>query len=424
MARKTYTFEALGLVDNGTDPLLSNITVLASRLLNSTVSLLSVIQLHRDRQYISAASGIPAEDESARQVTLEQSVCKIVCESDSLIVIPDLLEDPRTNRMQSVTDNGMRAYIGAPIHNVDGKPIGALCCLMDEPTEWGPIRIDSLKRLAYEIDDIIRTRTHALELEAANGQLNKVLSSRSSFISHFSHEMRTPLTGLLGSIRLLSRMKLDGYAGDLVQVMSRSAKNMLEMVNDTLDLAKLDAGQYQLESVPCDLGHLAREVVSSFRAVAEDKGLEVWVDDQLAGAEFITDIRALSSILQNLFSNAIKFTEVGSAGVVLQRGQYGLVEIQVVDTGIGIDAEAQAIIFDEFQQANPSIARKYGGTGLGMTIVKRMVDAMNGDIWIKSEPGQGTTFVVWLPLEPAAVPQPSQYPNVARPQLDDRALIV
>lgn len=401
MAGKTYTFEALGLVDNGTDPLLSNITVLASRLLNSTVSVVSVIQLHRDRQYISAASGIPTEAESTRQVTLDQSVCKIVCETDSLIVIPDLLEDPRTKQMQSVQDMGMRAYIGAPIHNVDGKPIGALCCFMDEPTDWGPIRMDSLKRLAYEVDDIIRTRTHALELGAINGQLKKVLSARSSFISHFSHEVRTPLTGLLGSIRLLNSMKLDGNAGELVNVMNRSTENMLELVNDTLDLAKLDAGQYQFEAVPCDLGRLAQEVVCSFRAVAEEKGLEVWVDDQLAGAEFMTDIRALSSILQNLFSNAIKFTKDGSAGVVLRRGQYGLVEIQVIDTGIGIAAEDQSIIFDEFQQANPSIARKYGGTGLGMTIVKRVIDAMGGDIWIKSALGQGSTFVVWLPLKDA-----------------------
>lgn len=403
MARKTYTFEALGLVDNGNDPLLTNITVLASRLLNSPVSLVSVIQQHRDWQYISAASGIQIHNESDRQVNLDESICKIVCEQDGLVVIPDLMGDPRTKKMKSFHDLGMRAYIGVPIHNSNGKSIGALCCFMNETTDWDLDRIDSLKRVAFEVDDIIKTRAHALELEATNSQLNKLLSARSSFISHLSHEVRTPLTGLLGSIRLLNRMKLDGYAGDLMNVMNRSAENMLELLNDTLDLAKLDAGQYQPQSAPSDLGQLAREVVSSFRAVAEDKGLEVWVDDQLGGAEFNADIRALSSVLQNLFSNAIKFTKAGSAGIVLRRGQYGLVEIQVIDTGIGIAAEAQSIIFDEFQQANPSIARKYGGTGLGMTIVKRMVDAMSGDIWIKSEPGQGATFVVWLPLEHATV---------------------
>lgn len=388
-------------MDNGLDPLLSNITVLASRLLDSPVSLVSVIQTHRDRQYISAACGISAEDETMRQIKLDQSVCRVVCENNHFVAITDLLEDYRTKHLQSVQDIGMRAYIGAPIHNSDGKAIGALCCLKEEPTDWDPLQLDSLQRLAFEVDDIIKTRAHALDLEVTNGQLNKLLAARSSFISHFSHEVRTPLTGLLGSIKLLSSMKLDGHAGTLVSVMNRSTENLLDLVNDSLDLAKLDAGQFQLEAVPCDLGELAREVVLSFRDLAESKGLEVWVKDELSGAQFLADIRAISSILQNLFSNAVKFTEVGSVGISLRRGQYDLIEIQVVDTGIGIAEEAQGIIFDEFQQANPSIARKYGGTGLGMTIVKRVVDAMGGDIWVKSAPSQGSTFVVWLPLNDA-----------------------
>lgn len=404
MSNRNFTFEALGLVENGDDDLLSNITILAARLLNAPISLVNVIQKHRDRQYASAAFGIALHSEADRQLPIDQSVCRFVLEQDDVLSIPDLLEDARTMNMQSILDLNVRAYLGAPIHDVRGKPIGALCCLKNEPTDWKYVEIDSLKRLAFEIDDIIRTRARALELVATNSKLNKLLAARSSFSSHLSHEVRTPLTGLIGAIGLLKRMQLGGQAGDLIDVMSRSSTRLMKLVNDILDFAKLDAGKLQLESVPCDIGQVVRDVVTSQRVLAEEKGCEVWIDDQLDGEQFYTDSRALTSILENLFGNAVKFTEVGRAGIILRKGQYSLIEILVVDTGIGIAPEAQPTIFDEFQQASPRIAREYGGTGLGMAIVKRLVEALHGDTQVTSELNKGTTITISLPMVPSASP--------------------
>jgi len=396
-----YTLEALGLVENGNDLLLENIATLAARLLNAPISLVNVIQTYRDRQYVSASCGLALDQNGDREMALDQSVCKIVLEQDDVVMIPDLLGDARTMNMQSVRDLGVRAYLGVPIHDVSGKTIGALCCLMNEPTDWDDVKIDSLKRLALEIDDIIQTRARALDLEATNAKLNKLLAARSSFSSHLSHEVRTPLTGLVGAIGLLKRMQLDGQAGQLVDVMDRSSTNLMNLVNDILDFAKLDSGQFDLESVPCDIGDLIDDVVASLRPVAAEKGIGIWFDNQLDAQRFYTDSRALRSTLQNLFGNAVKFTNVGSAGIILRKGQYSQIEILVVDTGIGIPAECQETIFDEFQQASPRIARKYGGTGLGMAIVKRLVEAMNGDIQIESEIAKGTTVTISIPMAPS-----------------------
>lgn len=401
MPGTNYTLEALGLVENGNDHLLENIATLAARLLDAPLSLVNVIQMHRDRQYVSAGCGIALHQEGDREMALDQSVCKIVFDQDEVLIIPDLLDDARTKNMQSVRDLGVRAYLGAPIHDVSGKPIGALCCLMNEPTDWDDVKIDSLKRLAFEIDDIIQTRARALDLEATNTKLNKLLAARSSFSSHLSHEVRTPLTGLVGAVGLLKRMQLEGQAGQLVDVMDRSSTNLMNLVNDILDFAKLDSGQFELESVRCDVGDLIDDVVASLRPVGEAKGIGIWFDNQLDGKQFYTDSRALRSILQNLFGNAVKFTNFGSAGIILRKGQYSLIEILVVDTGIGIPPECQETIFDEFQQASPRIARKYGGTGLGMAIVKRLVEAMNGDIEIESGVAKGTTVTISIPMAPS-----------------------
>jgi len=240
VAKKSYSFEALNLVNNGQDDLLSNIVYLATELLDCEVSIISVAQNLEERHCISASFGLPKTDENTRYVDFAQSVCRIVYEDDKPLVITDLLADARTRAMLPNHHFGYRSYIGVPIHNVFGKPIGSICCLKAEKTDWSLKSIDLLHRLSIEIDDIIKSRTHALELEETNAKLVKLLATRSSFSSHLSHEVRTPLTGMVGAIRLLSLMNLEGQAGNLVDVLDRSSMGLLRIVNDTLDFAKLD----------------------------------------------------------------------------------------------------------------------------------------------------------------------------------------
>ena len=149
----------------------------------------------------------------------------------------------------------------------------------------------------------------------------------------------------------------------------------------------------------CELGALGRDVMTTYLDLATDKSIKLRVTDGLAGKTYVFDRRAMESIVHNLFGNAVKFTETGLARIDLSEDESGQVIIAFIDTGIGIPEEYHATIFEEFEQAGPKIARKYGGTGIGMAIVKRLVEVMDGEISLKSRPGDGTTITVTLPLK-------------------------
>lgn len=399
MGKSKFSFAALGLVDNGQDACFENIAFLARQLLNATGALVSVMQPAKGVQYISGSS-VGCVTEENRNFPLEQSICRLVFTDKQPVLIVDLTADPRTKALTPVCQSGLKSYVGVPIHAVSGKVIGSLCCFWTEQTHLDETHIALLQRLARGVDDIIRARVTGLEKDRTNAKLTNMLAARSSFASHLSHEIRTPLTGLVGSIKLLTAMELDEKPRELVKLMDRSSARLLTLVNDTLDFAKLDSGNFRITEDACDIGELAREIVDSARIMAEDKDVVIGVTDHLEGDLFMADRHALDSVIHNLFWNAVKFTHVGTAQIILSRNADDGVDITVADTGIGIAEEAQGTIFEEFQQANPRIARKYGGTGLGMAIVKRLVDLMDGEISLTSQPGVGTTITVSLPLEP------------------------
>lgn len=399
MGKSKFSFAALGLVDNGHDACLENIAFLAQTLLGADGALVSVMQPAKAVQYISASS-VGCVTEENRRFPLEQSICRLVFTDKKPVLIEDLTADMRTKALEPVRVSGLRSYVGVPVHAVSGKVIGSLCCFWTTHMRLDETHIALLERLARGVDDIIRARVTVLEKDRTNARLTKMLAARSSFASHLSHEIRTPLTGLVGSIKLLTAMELEEKPRELVKLLDRSSARLLTLVNDTLDFAKLDSGNFQINEDACNIGELAREIVESARIMAEGKDVVIGVTDHLGGDLFMADRHALDSVIHNLFWNAVKFTHAGSAQIILSRNPDDGVDITVADTGIGIAEEAQGTIFEEFQQANPRIARKYGGTGLGMAIVKRLVDLMDGEISLKSKQGVGTTITVSLPLDP------------------------
>lgn len=396
---KNYTFEALGLMDSRMDQSLLNIIELAARVLDAPSSFASILEHHKSRQFFPACFGLPDELEEKRETPIDESICRFVQADQKTVAICDLLLDERTKDNPLVHRHGLRSYIGTPIHTVSGKVIGALCCMSNRPNQWTSVDRDSLERLALCIDDIIRARAISLEERKTNDRLNKLTSARSGFIAHMSHEIRTPLTGILGSIRLLNSMNLEGKPGDLIGLLNRSSVRLLDFVNDTLDLAKLDAGRFKIIEEECDLAALATDVMATYKDVADSKSISLKLDDGLSGTSYLLDKMAIGSIVHNLLGNAVKFTEEGFVAMDLAEDGYGQVVISITDTGIGIPEAYQATIFDEFEQAGPTIARTHGGTGLGMAIVKRLVEIMDGEINLESRPGAGTKISVTLPLE-------------------------
>ena len=267
---------------------------------------------------------------------------------------------------------------------------------------------DEIKQYQELLEERIRQRTQDLE-QAMHGAL-AASQAKSEFLANISHELRTPMNGLLGMLDLVLDSPVGGEQREQVEIAQRCAYSLLDLLNDILDLSKIEAGRMILEKVPFDIRSVAEDCVRAQGAKASQKGVELRFDYEGDVMNVTGDPLRLRQIVANLLSNAIKFTEKGwvkvrqsvSAGA---DGKIGMV-LEVSDTGAGIPADKVPLIFEKFTQADSSISRKYGGTGLGLAITKRLVELQGGQIRVESRVGRGSTFTVEIPFEmaPAAAP--------------------
>ncbi len=238
--------------------------------------------------------------------------------------------------------------------------------------------------------------------------------AKSDFLAVMSHEIRTPLNGVIGAAELLASEPLDPAAMELAQALNRSSRGLLALVNDVLDYSRVEAGCLDLELAPFRPSAQVRESVDLFRQAAASKGVELDLEIEDDAPAFIGDSLRFRQIALNLISNAVKFTSQGTVGVKLSSGREGI-ELVVSDTGVGMDEQAMHGLFDAFSQAESSTSRRFGGSGLGLWIVKHLVGLMGGDIRVESELTYGTRFHVAIPLDIAESTPAVSTPDGAEP---------
>jgi signal transduction histidine kinase len=282
----------------------------------------------------------------------------------------------------------------------EGVPIGVLAVLRTDVRPFTDKQIELVTTLADQASIAIENVRLFDEIQDKSRQLEEASQHKSQFLANMSHELRTPLNAILGYTELMA----DGAYGELSDKMlgvlkrlEAQGKHLLGLINDVLDLSKIEAGQLVLELSDYSIQDIAQAVRSTLEPLATDKKLAFEVEMVAELPPGRGDGRRLTQVLINLVGNAIKFTDAGEVAIKAEANN-GSFYVSVRDTGPGISAADQAKLFQEFQQADNTITRKKGGTGLGLAISKRIIEMHGGRIWVESQPGQGSTFTFTLPV--------------------------
>jgi signal transduction histidine kinase/CheY-like chemotaxis protein len=266
-----------------------------------------------------------------------------------------------------------------------------------------------------------------VELEAQTRAAEAANQAKSAFLAMMSHELRTPMNGVLGMAHALQRTSLSPQQAEQVATLLQSGGGLMTILNDILDLAKIEAGRFDIEKRPFDLAQAVRRAVELWTPTAADKGLALtWdISPELPGWVSGDDAR-LRQVVQNLLSNAVKFTAEGQVRVsVVPAGDGDLVAFTVSDTGPGIEPAIQERLFQGFTQADSSIARRFGGAGLGLAISRNLAHLMGGEINLESRPAEGSRFTLVLPLPPASFQEAAEPgPQPLLKEAPVRALVV
>jgi signal transduction histidine kinase len=315
--------------------------------------------------------------------------------------IPDVLADPEYSLTEGQKIAGYRTLLAVPLVR-EGAPIGVLAMARAAPRPFTPKQIELVETFADQAVIAIENVRLFDEIQDKSKQLAEASERKSQFLASMSHELRTPLNAIIGLTEMMVTNAARFGTKKALEPLRRvnaAGTHLLSLINEVLDLSKIEAGKLELNPEPVNLARLIDEVIGTAGQLAEKNHNRLVVEAQENLGALNADSMRLKQILLNLLSNACKFTKEGEVALRLRKVVDGRdwVELAVADTGIGLTAEQQAKLFQEFTQADSLTARRYGGTGLGLALSRKLARMMGGDVTVTSEPGKGSVFTVRVP---------------------------
>lgn len=380
------------LLDTLPEQVYDDLARLAAHVCHTPIALVSLIDT--DRQWFKARVGLETEETG-----IEHSFCAHAIAGGEVLVVPNATLDERFCDNPLVTGPpDIRFYAGTPLLSRDGHALGTLCVIDREPRQLGEQQVEMLRILGRQVMSQIELRLHIAER-------TRIERAMSEFVSIVSHELRTPLTSLRGSLGLID----GGVAGalppqmaQLVGIARSNTDRLVRLVNDMLDLARIEAGRLDLELRPLDPEDLVEAAFAEIRGLAEQAKVRLTDSADPGRRPVLADRDRVVQVLINLLSNAIKVSPPGAVvEAFVGPAAEGKIRLEVRDEGPGIPGTQIRRIFEKFQQLERDDGRRRGGTGLGLTISKAIVEQHGGSIGVESEPGRGSTFWFDLPVCPS-----------------------
>jgi signal transduction histidine kinase len=320
-----------------------------------------------------------------------------------VIHIADVLNDRDYTWAKAQELGGFRTVLGVPMLR-EGVPMGVLSLTRCQVRPFTDKQIELVTTFADQAAIAIENVRLFDEIQEKNRQLQLASEHKSQFLASMSHELRTPLNAIIGLTEMMATNAArfgTEKAQEPLRRVNAAGTHLLSLINEVLDLSKIEAGKLELNPEPVNLARLIDEVIGTAGQLAEKNKNRLTIEAQENLGALTADSMRLKQILLNLLSNACKFTKEGEVALRVRKVADGRdwLELAVADTGIGLTAEQQAKLFQEFTQADSLTARRYGGTGLGLALSRKLARMMGGDVTVISERGKGSVFTVRLPTE-------------------------
>jgi signal transduction histidine kinase len=399
-ARRLEALRRYAILDTPPEASFDRVVDIVADVLGVQVAMVTFVD--RERSWYKAERGM-----GLSEMPREDNMCDAVIAQDGVLVIPDALNAPPA-LVRPLLKKGLRFYAGAPLRTAEGVNIGTLCAVDSRPRELAPMERRLLANLAEVVVDALELRVAARavaqadeELRRLNADLARANANKSEFLAHMSHELRTPLNGIFGASELLAAGlfgPLNPRQAEYIRDIRVSANHLLKLIEDILDLSRIEAGHFELKEEHVEVSSLLERCAGMVRGVAETRGITLRLGLPAEPLVLECDERRLTEVVCNLLSNALKFSPEGGQ-VELRVSREGERAVFVVsDQGPGIPSELQERIFEEFYR----VPDDREGTGLGLALARRLVELHGGSMWVQSTPGEGSRFGFSVPCRVAS----------------------